>query len=237
MTLRIVVADDEPLARRGIVARLATHPDIEIVEECGDGETALAAVRRLRPDLLFLDVQMPGMSGFEALGRLAASELPLIIFTTAYGEHALRAFEVHAVDYLLKPIDDRRFAEAVARARQMLSLGALGTAPVRFAVKRGNTVVFVPAADVEWIEGVGDYAGLHTAERTHLLREPLHRLEQRLDKADFVRIHRSIIVRIDRIRAFQPLPNRDGVVKLVNGTELRVSRTYRDRLSARLLGR
>jgi two-component system, LytTR family, response regulator len=237
MTLRVVVADDEPLARRGIVARLATYPDVEVVEECGDGESALAAVRRLRPDLLFLDVQMPGMSGLEALGRLAASELPLIIFTTAYGEHALRAFEVHAIDYLLKPLDDRRFAEAVARARQMLSLGASGTAPVRFAIKRGNTVTFVPAADVEWIEGVGDYAGLHTAERTHLLREPLHRLEQRLDAADFVRIHRSIIVRIDRIRAFQPLANRDGLVKLFNGTELRVSRTYRDRLSARLLGR
>ena len=194
MTLRVVVADDEPPARRGIVARLATYPDVEIVEECGDGETALAAVRRLKPDLLFLDVQMPGMSGFEALDHLAISELPLIIFTTAHGEYALRAFDVHAIDYLLKPIDDRRFAEAVARARQMQALGALGAPPARFAVKRGNTVLFVPAADVDWIEGVGDYAGLHTAGRTHLLREPLHRQEQRLDATEFVLIHRSTIV-------------------------------------------
>jgi len=234
MTMRIVVADDEPLARRGIVARLRAHADVVVVAECGDGDEALAAIRRLRPDLLFLDVQMPGTSGLETLDRLAPSELPLIIFITAYGEHALRAFEVHAVDYLLKPIDDGRFADAVQRARQMLQVGGAPPFGVRFAIKRGNSVAFVPAADVDWIEGVGDYAGLHTAERTHLLREPLHRLERRIDPAHFVRIHRSIIVRVDRISGFHPLTNRDGVIRLINGTELRVSRTYRDRLAARL---
>lgn len=237
MTLRVVVADDEPLARRGIVVRLAAYPDVDVVDECADGEAALASIRRLRPDLLFLDIQMPGMSGFEALDRLAKSEWPLIVFTTAYGEHALRAFDVHAVDYLLKPIDDRRFAEAVERARQMRQVSAGTVSPIRFAIKRGNSVVLVPVAEVEWIEGVGDYAGLHTGDRTHLLREPLHRLEQRLDPSEFVRIHRSIIVRVDRIRAFRPLANRDGLIRLANGTELRVSRTYRDRLGARLDGR
>lgn len=234
MTLRVIVADDEPLARSGIVARLAAHPNVVVIEECADGDAALTAIRRHRPDLVFLDIEMPGISGFQTLGALAKTELPLIIFITAYGQHALRAFDVHAVDYLLKPIDDQRFAEAVQRARQMHQ--ATGASPFaqRFAIKRGNTVIFVPAAAVDWIEGVGDYAGLHTAERTHLLREPLHRLEGRLDPGVFVRIHRSTIVRVDRIRAFRPLPNRDGVIQLADGQELRVSRTYRDRLGARL---
>jgi two-component system LytT family response regulator len=228
--LRVVVADDEAPARSGIKARLASHADVQVVAECRDAEETIAAIREHRPDLLFLDIQMPGASGFDALEQLADDEHPLIIFLTAHDQYALRAFDVHAVDYLLKPIDDRRFAEALDHARLMRTARATTQYAQRFATRRGGEIVFVAAADVDWIEGCGDYAALHTAKRTHLLRETLQQLERRLDPAQFVRIHRSTIVRLDRIRAFKTLTNRDGVARLRDGTELRVSRTYRDRL-------
>jgi two-component system LytT family response regulator len=230
MTFRVVVADDEAPARSGIKARLASDADVVVVAECRDGEETIAAIREYRPDLLFLDIQMPGASGFDALDRLAEDEHPLIIFLTAHDEYALRAFDVHAVDYLLKPIDDRRFAEALAHARLMRTARATTQYAQRFATRRGGEILFVPAADVDWIESCGDYAVLHTARRTHLLRETLHQLERRLDPSQFVRVHRSTIVRLDRIRAFKTLTNRDGLARLNDGTELRVSRTYRNRL-------
>jgi two-component system LytT family response regulator len=230
MTFRVVVADDEAPARSGIKARLASHADVVVVAECGNGEETIAAIRAHRPDLVFLDIQMPGASGFDALDRLAADEPPLVIFLTAHDQYALRAFDVHAVDYLLKPIDDRRFADALAHARLLRTARATTQYAQRFATRRGGEIVFVPAADVDWIEGCGDYAVLHTGRRTHLLRETLQQLERRLDPSQFARIHRSTIVRLDRLRAFVSLTNRDGLARLSDGTELRVSRTFRDRL-------
>jgi two-component system, LytTR family, response regulator len=252
MTMRVLVVDDEPLARRGIVKRLSAHADVQLIGEAGDGEAALSAIVDSAPDLVFMDVQMPGMSGFEALGLLPPRERPLTIFLTAYDQFALRAFEVHALDYLLKPIDDERFVEALDRARGMLAahrgsnqvadLQALVTVQgdasyaARFAIRIGHRMVFIAVADVDWIEAMGDYAGLHVAGKVHLLRERLHLLARRLDPAQFVRIHRSTIVRADRIAEMEVLSNRDSLLRLRDGTPLRASRTYGDALRAAIAG-
>ncbi|MDQ2972568.1 MAG: LytTR family transcriptional regulator DNA-binding domain-containing protein [Pseudomonadota bacterium] len=251
MTLSVLVVDDEPLARRGVIVRLARHPDMHVLAECGDGESALAAIVREKPDLMFMDIQMPGLSGLEALGLLAPHERPTTIFLTAYDRFALQAFEVHALDYLLKPIDDDRFNEALDRARVIHShraaetaqphLQALlkaksdpGTHATRFMVRIGNRVQWVAVDDLDWVEAMGDYAGLHVGNQVHLLRETLHQLSQRLDPTKFVRIHRSTIVRVSRIREMQSLPNRDGLLRLRDETSLRVSRTYIDALRSTL---
>ncbi|MFI4958887.1 MAG: LytR/AlgR family response regulator transcription factor [Lysobacterales bacterium] len=253
MTMRVLVVDDEPLARRGITTRLSAYADVQVIGEAGDGEAALSVIVGEAPDLVFMDVQMPGMGGLETLSLLSPRERPMTIFLTAYDQFALRAFEVHALDYLLKPIDDERFAEALDRAREMLAahrdrnvpsgLQALLTAQKnvaghasRFAVRIGNRVVFIAAADIDWIEAMGDYAGLHVGGKVHLLREPLHQLAHRLDPAQFMRIHRSTIVRMDRIAEMEALSNRDSLVRLRDGTPLRASRTYGDALRAALAG-
>ena len=238
----VVIVDDEPLARRGVKARLASFPDLKIAAECANGESAVEAIRKVRPDIVFLDVQMPGMTGFDVLKALSGERLPVVIFLTAYDSYALKAFEVHALDYLLKPIDDERFAAAVKRAVRQLSMenaDALesrlksllekedgGTYTERFAVKTGRRVVFVHADEIDWIEAAGDYASLHAGKRTHLVRETLQNLEKRLDPARFLRIHRSTIVAADRIREMESLPNHEFLVHLADGTELRASRTY-----------
>jgi two-component system, LytTR family, response regulator len=253
MTVRVLVVDDEPLARRGVTRRLSAHTDMLLVGEAGDGEAALSAIIDAKPDLVFMDVQMPGVSGLETLGLLSPRERPMTIFLTAYDQFALRAFEVHALDYLLKPIDDERFAEALDRAREMLAtrrdrnmssglqalLTAQNNAPShasRFAVRIGNRVSFIAAADIDWVEAMGDYAGLHVGGKVHLLREPLHQLARRLDPAQFMRIHRSTIVRVDRIAEMEALSNRDSLLRLRDGTPLRASRTYGDALRAALAG-
>ena len=255
MTYRVLVVDDEPLARRGIVSRLQPYQQFKIIAECCNGEDALHAISEHRPDLIFLDVQMPEMDGFEMLDHVPLDERPAVIFLTAFDQYALRAFEVHATDYLLKPIDDVRFAEAVERVHRTLqmerdtTLGerlesllsdlhskrAPGTNQ-RFAIRNGRRVFFVTANEVEWIEAQGDYAALHVSGKTHLLREPLHILERRLDPSSFVRIHRSTIVRLDRIAEMQALANRDCLLRLKDGTSLRVSRSYSDRLQDALSG-
>jgi two-component system, LytTR family, response regulator len=252
MTMRVLVVDDEPLARRGVIKRLSVHTDVQLIGEACDGEAALSAIVDRAPDLVFMDVQMPGMSGFEALGLLPPRERPLTIFLTAYDQFALRAFEVHALDYLLKPIDDERFVEALDRARATLAahrgrnqaaglqalLAAQGDASyaMRFAIRIGHRVVFIAVADIDWIEAMGDYAGLHVAGKVHLLRERLHLLARRLDPAQFVRIHRSTIVRADRIAEMEMLSNRDSLLRLRDGTPLRASRTYGDALRAAIAG-
>lgn len=252
MMMRVLVVDDEPLARRGVVKRLSAHTDAQVVGEASDGEAALSAILEMAPDLVFMDVQMPGMSGFEAIDLLPPRERPLTIFLTAYDQFALRAFEVHALDYLLKPIDDERFVEALDRARETLVarrgmnrapspqalLAAQGDAPyaTRFAIRIGHRVVFIAVADIDWIEAMGDYAGLHVAGKVHLLRERLHQLARRLDPAQFVRIHRSTIVRADRIAEMEMLSNRDSLLRLRDGTPLRASRTYGDALRAAIAG-
>jgi two-component system, LytTR family, response regulator len=244
--LRVLIVDDEPLARRGIALRLADF-DVEIVGECGDGKSAVQKLLELSPDVVFLDVQMPGMDGFEVLRSLPEVRVPIVIFLTAYEEHALRAFEVHALDYLLKPIDDDRFTAAVQRAMRQLDarskmraakrvLEMLGddARPYlsRFIVRTGSRIAVVQADDTEWIGGAGDYVELHAGGRTHLLRETLNALEQRLDPAKFMRIHRSRIVRADSIVELKSIDNREYQVKLSDGSQHRSSRSYADRLAA-----
>ncbi|KRB11452.1 LytTR family DNA-binding domain-containing protein [Lysobacter sp. Root690] len=247
--IRVVVIDDEPLARSGVIVRLARQADVAVVGEYGDGAAALSGLRELRPDLVFIDVRMPGLSGLDVLAALPAHERPMAILLTAYESFAVRAFELRAVDYLLKPIDDERFAEALDRARQALAwrtsmppapAAAEPNAPsrwlTRFCVRVGRKTVYLAASEVEWIEADGDYATLHAGDKTHLLRESLQRLCERLDPALFMRVHRSAIVRIDCVTELQPLANRDAMLRLRSGTPLRASRTYIEPLLGRLRG-
>jgi two-component system LytT family response regulator len=256
--MRVLIVDDEPLARRGVRVCLAGASEVEIVGECADGKSAVEHLARLAPDLVFLDVQMPGIDGFGVLARVPPERWPLVIFLTAHEQHALRAFNAHALDYLLKPIDDDRFALAMDRARQRLRecragemlarmdalLREYGSQPApalpavradyleRFAVKNGTRTVLVPVEEVSWISAEGDYAGLHVAGgRVHLVRTSLNELEQRLDPAKFARVHRSAIVSKAQVREVQALSSRDYQLRLADGGELRMSRNYRDRLA------
>ncbi|QBE65179.1 LytR/AlgR family response regulator transcription factor [Pseudoduganella lutea] len=244
--MRALVIDDEPLARAGVLARLRHCPDIDVLAELGDGPAALAGIRESRPDLVFLDVDMPGLNGLDVLAALPASERPLAVLLTAYEQFAVQAFALDVVDYLLKPVEDERFAEAVARARQAWRFRHQATpSPMvdprpqagylsRFTVRYGSRLVFVPADDVEWIDAAGDYATLHVAGREYLVRTPLHRLIEALDPAVFARVHRSAIVRVDRVAELRTLGNRDALLRLRDGTPLRASRTYIDALLAAL---
>jgi two-component system, LytTR family, response regulator len=244
--VRVLIVDDEPLARRGVALRLKKFKDIEVVGECGDGTSAVEKILALSPDVVFLDVQMPGMDGFEVLRALPQENLPSVIFLTAYEQHALRAFEVHALDYLLKPVDDDRFRAAVQRVRQIgdrdsriqmadrlleMLQQSSGKYVSRFPVRLGSRIQIVLADDVEWIAAAGDYAELHSVGgRSHLLRETMNSLEQKLDPAQFLRIHRSRIVRVKCVRELRAIENREYLVKLSDGSEHRSSRTYADRL-------
>jgi len=243
--MRALIVDDEPLARSGVVVRLSKFPDVEIVGESGDGPSAVEKILQLSPDVVFLDVQMPGMDGFEVLRALPSEDLPLVIFLTAYEQHALRAFEVHALDYLLKPLDDERFARAVQRARQVQDTNSkirmserllrllgenFGRYVSRFPVRTGVRIQVVLTDDIEWIAAAGDYVELHFGGRHHLLRETMNSMEQKLDPAKFLRIHRSRIVRSTCVRELQALDNREYLVKLSDGSEHRSSRSYAVRL-------
>jgi len=243
--VKVLIVDDEPLARRGVALRLKHFAGVEIVGECGDGVSAASRILELSPDLVFLDVQMPGMDGFEVLRALPPRRLPAVIFLTAYEQHALRAFQVHALDYLLKPVDDVLFKAAVERARRQLDsssrlqlaermlkvLGAEAPAyPAHLVVRLGARIQIVLVEDIEWIAAAGDYAELHIRGHSHLLREPLASLEQKLDPRKFMRIHRSRIIRTGCMVELQGIDNREYRVKLSDGSEHRTSRTYADRL-------
>jgi two-component system LytT family response regulator len=243
--MRALIVDDEPLARSGVAVRLSKFADVEIVGESGDGPSAVEKILQLSPDVVFLDVQMPGMDGFEVLRALPSEDLPSVIFLTAYEQHALRAFEVHALDYLLKPLDDERFARAVQRAREVQDTDAKirmservlrmlgensGRYVSRFPVRTGVRIQVVLADDIEWIAAAGDYVELHYGGRYHLLRETMNSMEQKLDPAKFLRIHRSRIVRLTCIRELQALDNREYLVRLSDGSEHRSSRSYAVRL-------
>lgn len=243
--MRAMIVDDEPLARRGVVLRLRKFRNVEVVGECGDGSSAVNRILELSPDLVFLDVQMPEMDGFDVLRALPKENLPGIIFLTAYEKHAIQAFEVHALDYLLKPVDDVRFAAAIGRAQKIVDsalkatmaervLEMLDRTPEkwasRFAVQTGSRIQIVLAEDVEWIGAAGDYAELHVSGRCHLLRETMASLERRLDPSKFLRIHRSRIVQTENIRELCPIENREFKVSLSDGSEHRSSRTYADNL-------
>lgn len=243
--MRVMIVDDEPLARRGVALRLRNYKNIEIIGECGDGPSAVEEVLQLAPDLVFLDVEMPEMNGFDVLRALPRESLPAIIFLTAYEHHAVKAFEVHALDYLVKPVDDRRFAAAVGRAQKVVDSALKATMAERildmlaetsekwasrFTVETGPRIQIVLAEDVEWIGAAGDYAELHARGRCYLLRETMTSLERRLDPSKFLRIHRSRIVRTESIRELRPIENREFRVSLSDGSEHRSSRTYADNL-------
>ncbi len=243
--MRALIVDDEPLARRGVSLRLQKFVDIEIVGECGDGLSAMEKILELSPDVVFLDVQMPGMNGFEVLRSLPEENLPGVIFLTAYEQHALQAFEVHALDYLLKPVDDERFATAIDRARRLMNsasktrmaeriLAMLGRSSEkytsRFVVRMGSRIQIVRVEDTDWISAAGDYAELHVRGRAHLLRETMNSLQQKLDPAKFLRIHRSRMIRTGCIVELRGIDNREYMVKLSDGSEHRSSRTYADQL-------
>lgn len=228
--MRVLVVDDEPLARRGIIARLAREEDMTVVGEAADGASAVSAMNELKPDLVFIDIAMPALDGLSAVAMLPWEHRPIVIFVSAFDQFAIQAFQVRALDYLLKPIDGDRFAESVARAKEAWlarsQLRAKPAQPLRFAVRIGAREEVVNMTDVDWIEADGDYATLHLGSRKVLLREPLHKLASRLDPGQFVRIHRSTIVRVSRVAQVQALTNRDGMIRLTDGTALRVSRTY-----------
>ena len=246
--LRVLIADDEPLARRGIADFLEGVPDVEIVGEAGDGLATLHQVLELRPDLLFLDVQMPEADGFEVLEALPPGYSPAVVFVTAHEAYALRAFDAHAIDYLLKPFDRARFLHCLAKARAWLGHGAdapldallatvrAGRGRTRFCVKRAGGLRVVPAADVLWIEARGNYVQLHTADGEHLLRATLSELERQLDATEFARVHRSAIVRLSAIRSLGRRPGGDYELHLIDGRALIASRTHWPTLSKLLDG-
>ena len=233
--IRVLVVDDESWARRNLTVLLRRDPDIESVVECESGFEAIEEIRKSRPDLVFLDVQMPGCGGFDVL-ELLGSDLPsTIIFVTAYDEYALRAFEAGALDYLLKPFDDARFARALSRAKEKLAhYPPQQRATQRLVVRSQGQVLFVSVADIDWIEAAGYYACLHVGNDTHILRRSLSELEQDLGDEKFVRIHRSIVVSIERIRGLELQASGEYEVVLKSKVRLRLSRRYRKRLQDRM---
>lgn len=269
-TYRTLLVDDEPTARRGLRLLLARDAELTIVGEAGSGHEAVRLLRTLRPDLLLLDIEMPELDGFKVLEAITDEPAPAVIFVTAHDEHALRAFGVNAVDYLLKPVEDGRFLAAVARAKAQLAQRASGelgarlqqllawiqahprelppaaAAPGgateaitrdRILLKSGGEVLFLKPGEIDWIEAEGDYMKFHVGGRAHLLRETMQRLEARLDPARFVRIHRSTIVNLDRVRKLSPDFAGEYAVVLQDGAKLRLSRGYHDRLVRALQGK
>ena len=249
--IRALVVDDEPLARERLRMLLASEDWLEIVHECADGLSAVSAIQKLRPDLVFLDVEMPGATGFDVIEAIGADRMPFVVFVTAYDKYAIKAFDVHAVDYLLKPFDRERFHKALARARQQLEQRSSGELErrllalvndlkpahqrmERFVVKSGGRVFFVRAEEIDWIEAAGNYVKLHVGAEAHLFRETMNALEARLNPDTFYRIHRSHIVNIERVRELQPWFNGEYVVFLKSGTRLTLSRGYREKLQERI---
>jgi two-component system LytT family response regulator len=231
--IRTLIVDDEPLARSNLAVLLRLDPEIEIAGECGSGMEALAAVRGKKPDLVFLDVQMPECDGFDVLELLGADMPPAVVFVTAYDQYALRAFEAGALDYLLKPFDNARFARALDRAKEKIGHGKDVPGRIeRLAIKSIGQVCFVKISEIDWIEAADYYACLHVGKGTHLLRRSLSELDQELDRAIFCRIHRSTIVNLDRVRGLELNEDGEYAVVLDNGTRLRLSRRYRKQLQS-----
>jgi two-component system LytT family response regulator len=249
MTFRILIVDDEPLAREGLRMLLAEDPDVATIDEAKDGRAAIAAIRAAPPDLIFLDVQMPEMDGFAVVREIGAERMPAVVFVTAHDRYALQAFEINAIDYLLKPVTRERFSQALERAkarlgsrsaneesRQILSLLETIAAPhralKRLAVRSAGKTVFVDLEDVDWIEAAENYVKLHAGRAGHLLHIALSALEKSLDPETFLRIHRSIIVNVRRIKELEPALHGEFIVTLHNDVRLRSGRTYGDKLKA-----
>ena len=234
--IRVLVVDDESLARRNLTVLLRRDPDVGSVAECASGADAVAEIRKSKPDLVFLDVQMPECDGFDVLELLGSDLPPTIVFVTAHDEYALRAFEAGALDYLLKPFDDARFGRALNRAKEKLAhyLPAQRRAAERIVVRSQGQVLFLNVADIDWIEAAGYYACLHVGTDTHVLRRSLLELEQDLGDEQFIRIHRSIVVNLDRIRGLELETGGEYEVVLKSKVRLRLSRRYRKRLQDRM---
>ncbi len=250
--IRAIIVDDEGLARDTLDLLLKSHEDIQVVRSCENGLEAIDAIRSEKPDLVFLDIQMPEINGFEVIEKIGPENMPVVIFVTAYDQYALRAFEAQALDYLLKPFDDDRFEQALERARSSIKqkkVGALGaqlaalvsdqSAAVepkeeepeteyleRVMVKGRGSMYFIKVADIDWIEAAGDYVSLHTGKKTHLIRETMTGMVKKLDPRRFVRVHRSSIVRVDHVKEIKPYFHGDYIIYLNDGTELKLSRRY-----------
>ena len=268
MPIRVVVSDDEPIARRRIRRFLRNESDVDVVAECANGREAITAIREHHPDLVFLDVQMPEVDGFGVVSEVGVDSMPAVIFVTAYDEYAVKAFEVHAMDYLLKPFDAERFRSAFQRARdhidrvttaeagrrlktlleqvlteEKVDVGqrAPGSSPSaqpryidRLMVKSDGRVFFVKLSEVDWFEASGNYVRIHVGKTSHLIRETMNGIEGVLNPSMFARIHRAVIVNLDRIKELQPWFAGDYVVILRDGRQLKLSRTYREQLQARM---
>ena len=237
LPLRALVVDDEALARRNVTVLLGRDSDIQSIAECASGLDALREIRKSKPDLVFLDVQMPECDGFDVVELLGSELPPVIIFVTAYDEYALRAFEAGALDYLLKPFDDARFERALKRAKEKLAhyLPAKRSPAERLVIRGQGQVLFVRVEDIDWIEAAGYYACLHVGTDTHILRRSLSELEQDLGDAKFTRIHRSTIVNVERIRGLELQDTGEYEVVLRSKARLRLSRRYRKRLQERMM--
>jgi two-component system LytT family response regulator len=253
MTIRAVIVDDEPLARQRIRSLLVEAEDVEVIAECANGKEAIQAIEESPPDLLFLDIQMPELDGFDVLQAIGVGHVPVVIFVTAYDQFALRAFEAHALDYLLKPFDDERFEAALQRARERIRQQQGGDLDrrlralleevrgdrgylQRLVVPTGHRSVFIRTEEIDWIEAERNYIRLHVGGRAYLLRESLSRIESALDPTTFCRIHRSTIVNIDRIQAVESLFGGEYLVVLHDGRKLTSGRSYRRNLHA-LMGK
>ncbi len=248
MKIRTLIVDDEPLGRERIRTLLGSDQEIEIIGECGDGRQAIIAIEKFCPDLVFLDVQMPELDGFSVLDQVAPVQMPFVIFVTAYDRYAVQAFEVHALDYLLKSFDRDRFLAALQRAKDEIrrsreghwndrlaglleDLQARQKRLTRIIIKSAGRIGFLRIEEIDWVEAADNYVRIHAGRESHLIRETLQSLERRLDSTKFLRIHRSTIVNIDRIQELRPLFHGDFAVKLVDGTELTLSRKFRENLA------
>ena len=268
--IRTIIVDDEALSRRGLEIRLLATADFEIVSQCSNGREAISAIAGHRPDVVFLDIQMPGMSGFDVLTHLPQDCVPLIVFVTAYDQYAIRAFDARAVDYLLKPVDDARFAQSLDRVRdriraqtaaeqrdqlfgliaeitgsgelvmdELLARGRKAIEPRHseiLPIRQGREIVRVPVASIEWIDAAGDYMCIHASGNTHILRGTMKDLEQYLDPKLFQRVHRSTIVNLRRVKSLRAHMNGEYFLTLDGGNELKLSRTYRDKVEFFLKG-
>ena len=262
-TLRVIVADDEPVARRRVQRLLRHHADVTVVAECAGGRSAVAKIRELTPDVVFLDIQMPDLDGFGVIAEVGVTQMPCVVFVTAFDEYAIRAFDVHAIDYLLKPYDEERFSMALERARakvqragtvvlpdeqrlrallhQLLGDAAATAAPARatypdrVAVKSNGVLRVLPIGDVDWFETDGNYIRVHVARASYLIRNTANRLQQELDPRHFARIHRRYMINLERVTAVEPWFGGDAVVHLRDGSKLRLSRNYREEFQRRML--
>ena len=247
MSLRALIADDEALARKFVRRMLKDHHDVEIVGECTNGKETVTMIRKHQPDVVFLDVQMPEMDGFAVLESIGIDRLPEIIFTTAYEQYAIRAFELHALDYLLKPFDQARFEDAIKHAKERFRSGRPSDGPLqirtllesiknkpqyldRLVIKAGGRITFLSTNEINWIEADDKYVHLHTSKASPMVRQTLSAMEVQLDPSKFRRVHRSAIVNVERIKELQLLFNGEHSILLEDGTKLTLSRNYKDKL-------